>query len=377
MSPLPATNRLLIVDDEEGPRESLNLVFKDEYEVEAVSSGDEAIALSSEEPFSTAILDIRMEGKSGIEVLRELKGIYPYTEIIILTAYETLESARQAISLGASDYLSKPFDVEHIQEVVKRCQERFTFMTRQDLLLQDNITKVKNEFLAVLSHELNTPMNGILGFLELLSDTELKAEQETLLRDIKSSSQTLFETINDLLNYAVLGSKDQKISCTRFNPANRLLSLVVRNDDRKSGLDFKLSISPLIPTSVYGPEAEIETVLAKLIDNAIKFTPSGEVEVSIASKRKDAGRLLLEYKITDTGIGIASQIIETGRIFEPFNQGDNSLTRPYGGLGLGLSLCKKLSSKIDATLNIGSSPGKGCCIEFSVPVDTSKPDSFS
>ena len=114
------TKRLLVVDDEDGPRQSLNMIFSDDYDVTIATSGEEAIRFSSESPFHVVLTDIRMRGLSGIDVLREVKKLDSNTEVIVLTAYETLETARQAISLGASEYLKKPFDIEHIQNVVDR-----------------------------------------------------------------------------------------------------------------------------------------------------------------------------------------------------------------------------------------------------------------
>ena len=111
-----AENRLLVVDDEEGPRKSLDLIFKDRFDVTLASSGEEAIRLSEASRFSVAIVDIRMEGISGIEVLRQCKRTSPFTEVIILTAYETLETARQALSFGASEYLSKAFQYREYTE---------------------------------------------------------------------------------------------------------------------------------------------------------------------------------------------------------------------------------------------------------------------
>ncbi|MFQ3224958.1 MAG: DNA-binding NtrC family response regulator [Lentimonas sp.] len=116
---LPA-KRLLVVDDEEGPRESLNMIFCDEFDVTIATSGEEAIQFSRAAPFDVVITDIRMRGMSGIDVLREVKKITAHTEVIVLTAYETLDAARQAISFGASEYLKKPFDLDHIQKVVDR-----------------------------------------------------------------------------------------------------------------------------------------------------------------------------------------------------------------------------------------------------------------
>ena len=133
------SKRLLVVDDEEGPRQSLNMIFCDDYEVTIATSGEEAIQCSTEEPFDIVITDIRMRGLSGIDVLREVKKIDKHTEVIVLTAYETLETARQAITLGASEYLKKPFDLDHIQKVVDRCYNNFLFTTKQEAVIRKDV----------------------------------------------------------------------------------------------------------------------------------------------------------------------------------------------------------------------------------------------
>ena len=159
---LPA-KRLLVVDDEEGPRESLNMIFCDDFDVTIATSGEEAIEFSKEAPFEVVITDIRMRGMSGIDVLREVKKIDAHTEVIVLTAYETLATARQAISLGASEYLKKPFDLDHIQKVVDCCYENYLFTTQRDTVIRQNVNAAKNNFL-----ENDFPENNFLenDFLE-------------------------------------------------------------------------------------------------------------------------------------------------------------------------------------------------------------------
>src|ERR1041385_7925636 len=115
---------LLVVDDEEGPRQSIRIVFKEEYNVLIADNGPAALKLAKENPIDAAVLDIRMSGMSGIEVLNGLKAIDPSTEVVMLTAYETLETARQALRLGACEYLNKPFDIATLREAVRTAMER-------------------------------------------------------------------------------------------------------------------------------------------------------------------------------------------------------------------------------------------------------------
>ena len=194
--------RMLVVDDEEGPRRSLGMIFGDVYQVTIADSGEEAIRLLAEAPFDVVITDIRMRGQSGIDVLRAVKQRQKHTEVIILTAYETLETAREAISLGASEYLKKPFDLDHIQKVVERCYNNYLLNTHQKALVGEDLNAAKTNFLEIVSHEFNTPMNGIVGFVELLEETKLDDEQREYLETIRDCSIKYFEHMQDIITYA-------------------------------------------------------------------------------------------------------------------------------------------------------------------------------
>ncbi len=361
-------DHLLIVDDDEGPRQSLDLIFRDQYKVTTASSGEEAVALSKKEPFAIAIVDIRMAGLSGIEVLKELKEIFPFTEVIILTAYESLDSARQAIANGASEYLSKPFEIDHIQEVVKKCQNRFNFITKQDRIIQDEIDEVKNAFINLLSHELKTPLNGIVGFTDLLDDGNLNKDQSEYINVIRKCSYQLLDILNDILEYAKLAANKHIVTSELFNPATLLLHAINKIDNENPKLSINVDIPIDLPPLVQGPEYEVKTILNKLIDNAVKFTPSGEVNVALKQEIQRPNEILLTFSVTDNGVGIPQEIIDSSQLFKPFSQVDDTPTRTYGGLGLGLALCKNLCSHIDAKIEVESKPGEGSRFLFAVPV---------
>ena len=174
---------MLVVDDEEGPRLSLRMVFKGDFLVTAVENGEKAIEFARNHPVHVAILDIRMAGRSGIEVLRSLKDIDPCVEIIMLTAYETIETARQSLRLGACDYLSKPFELSTIREAAARAlrlrriadavratQEHLHRLTDQlhDAALKEEMARTTNQIYAGVLHDINNPLTIIVGFLETL-----------------------------------------------------------------------------------------------------------------------------------------------------------------------------------------------------------------
>ncbi|CAA6690213.1 MULTISPECIES: response regulator [unclassified Lentimonas] len=363
---LPA-KRLLVVDDEEGPRESLNMIFCDDFDVSIATSGEEAIQFSKEAPFDVVITDIRMRGMSGIDVLREVKQIDAHTEVIVLTAYETLDTARQAISFGASEYLKKPFDLDHIQKVVDRCYEHYLFKTQRATVIRQDVNAAKSNFLEIVSHELNTPMNGILGFLELLQDTRLDEEQDEYVSTIRDCSLKYFEHVEDILTYAKLSMSESELSNASFNPATLLLKLA-NEEAAELPLQIAADIPEDLPQYVSGPEHEMRVVLRKLIQNALKFAPEGEVRVAIRFEYLSAATIRLSFEVIDSGPGIEPDYIESGRIFDAFSQGNSSLTRPHGGMGLGLALCKSISDRLAGSLEVESELGKGSRFIFSVDV---------
>lgn len=350
--PLPVTER-----------QSLEMIFGEDYDVSVASSGEEAVRLCKEKSFHVVITDIRMRGLSGIDVLREVRQIDSHTEVIVLTAYETLETARQAISLGASEYLKKPFDIDYIQKVVKRCFEHYFFSTNQAVLVREDVNAAKSNFLEIVSHELNTPMNGIIGFIDLLQDTKLDDEQEEYVETIRDCSLKYFEHVQDILTYAKLSMSDSEVSRASFNPATLILKLI-REAEVSDKVELRCEIEEDIPPMLTGPEQEIRIIHRKLLLNALKFTASGEVLVGLGCKPISENCYRCTLTIRDTGPGIDHDLIREGRIFDAFTQGDSALKRPHGGMGMGLALCKRLSEKIGASLSVESEPGEGSTFQF-------------
>jgi len=182
---------LLIVDDEEGPRQSLRIVFKDEYNILLADSGTMAIEMAKQHSVDAAVLDIRMSGMSGVELLGKLKEIDPAIEVIMLTAYETIETARQALRLGACDYLTKPFDISTMRAAIASAMDhhllseeiRANNQKLQDLQselhnqkIQEEIVRTKGEIYASIIHDVTSPLTTIAGYCELIQNSVAHAE---------------------------------------------------------------------------------------------------------------------------------------------------------------------------------------------------------
>jgi len=227
--------------------------------------------------------------------------------------------------------------------------------------------EAKGHFLANISHELRTPMNGIIGMTELALETQLSAEQRDLLETSRDSAISLLHLLNDVLDFSKMGANSVQLDRATFDLA-RLVSEttgVFELPAKEKGLSLDCEISAEIPPAVTGDSARLRQILVNLLGNAIKFTPAGGVRVDAALESKGSREVQIRFAVTDTGIGIPQE--KQSVIFQPFAQADGSMTRKYGGTGLGLSIAMSLVELMDGRMWMSSEPGKGSAFHFSVP----------
>ena len=227
----------------------------------------------------------------------------------------------------------------------------------------EEATQAKSGFLANMSHEIRTPMNGILGFADLLLDEELTVEQREAIETIKKSGENLLNLINDILDLSKVESQKIELETIPFNVENLILDVgeLVRTNKGEKPIEINCQIGD-IHTNLLGDPTRLRQIITNLTGNAIKFTAEGEILISVSTYEEDRGQTTLKFSVSDTGIGIPEDKLDT--IFESFQQVDGSTTRKYGGTGLGLTISKKLVQLMGGDMWVESEPGKGSVFNF-------------
>ncbi len=228
----------------------------------------------------------------------------------------------------------------------------------------DQFSEAKARFLTVVTHELRTPMNGVLGMTDLALSTRLTPEQREYLLAVRSSGETLLALLNDLLDLTKIEANAMELSVRAFNVRDCILDalrpviIVIR--DRQ--LEFDYYVADDIPELLIGDAMRLRQILINLLGNAAKFTDEGRIDLAVERRSDDDSSLLLLFRVHDSGVGIPYEQQE--EIFEPFHQADSSATRRHGGAGLGLSIARQLVALMGGMLWVESDPGEGSTFYF-------------
>ncbi|MBL8385476.1 MAG: PAS-domain containing protein [Burkholderiales bacterium] len=230
----------------------------------------------------------------------------------------------------------------------------------------ESAARAKSDFLATMSHEVRTPMNGVLGIAELLLDTALSAEQRDYVETIQRSGHALLEILNDILDLSKIEAGKLDIEAVAFDPVTALNDVVALSAPRASskGLLLAGDVDAAVPRDVFGDPGRLRQVLTNLVGNSIKFTEGGEVRVAARVVSEVEDEIMLAYTVTDTGIGMTPE--QQQKLFQPFSQADASTTRRFGGTGLGLAICLRLVQAMGGAFAVRSAPGEGSTFEFTL-----------
>ncbi|MCO7225229.1 ATP-binding protein [Pleionea sp. CnH1-48] len=225
--------------------------------------------------------------------------------------------------------------------------------------LSEAAAQAKSDFLATMTHEIRTPLNGVLGANELLMQSSLNKEQQEYVHLIKSSGTLLLAVVNDILDFSKIEAGKLELSKESIELKDILtdVSSIFQFDANHKGLSLFVNLPTESIPPLWGDGIRIRQIMINLLNNAVKFTDTGHIEVKLVIKEKSATRILIQISVVDTGIGIEADKIDL--LFEKFTQADSSTTRKYGGTGLGLSICKELIELMEGEITVSSRPGQG------------------
>ena len=389
---MESTLKILIVDDDAVDRMAIErslLKTNLQFDLREAENSESAVHILKSVEFDCVFLDYWLPDQDGLHLVKTLKGMGLTVPLVVLTGQGDEQIAVDIMKAGASDYLSKsrisPERLARIlQNVVrlhraemsaKQANQRLR-ETNQQLLEQNQalaeqraqielqniklveVSELKSQFLATISHELRTPMNAIMGFSQLLLQQypdPLTESQTDMVERVFQNSQNLLEMLNEVLDFSKVESGHLMLNPEDFNVGH----LVILTVEELKALAIKKRINIKVETQlssplVYSDQECVRRILTNLVSNAVKFTDEGSVVVSITSVHPEDHIVL---SVQDTGIGIPSQSLSV--IFEPFRQVDQTVTRQYSGTGLGLAITDSLAKAIGGTVSVESQIGVG------------------
>ncbi|WP_320007929.1 response regulator [Maridesulfovibrio sp.] len=365
--------RILVVDDEKIVNLDIQATLKRLGYVIAgdAVTGPEAIDKAAASRPDLVLMDIKLKGDmDGIEAANIIIKKYDIP-IVFLTAFSDEKTLSRAKLSGPFGYLLKPFEEREVRSAIEIALYKHAMEQeyRQAVADAQAANEAKSSFLATISHELRTPMNGILGLSEILLSTGLAVEQQEYVELIKASASSLLRVLNDMLDYSKIERRILELREGVFN-LRQTLALVLNSHQPNAankGLQLECFVHPDVAKDLQGDSGRLTQILNNLVGNAIKYTETGGISIEVVPDASDsdpypAGCVRLLFTVSDTGVGISRH--ESDAIFESFTQLEDYMTRKHGGIGLGLAITQNLVHMLQGAIWVDTKPSFGSSFHF-------------
>jgi signal transduction histidine kinase len=377
-----AMEKVLVIDDELGPRESIRFLLKNEFEVFCADTVDKGIVLLREKTPDLVVLDIRMPGKTGIQGLSEVRAIDPHVSVVMLTGYGALETAQEAIRLGATDYMSKPFDTEEMRQAVRRYVKRSKVERKRVTMLRElqeinsqlvkevadkTCTASQADSSSEIAHDMRNPLMVVNGYVELLAE-QIERTRQTMGDEYEKAADYLDVIGQNVRRCCELMKLWQKTGKGRANelamqPVRDLLETVRRDVTplaATAGVELAFEVKEDVGAAVVkASRAQLVRAFYNVVANAVDAVAGRSGRVAVSGVRDGQW---VRIRVRDNGCGMSKEVL--ARLFEPY-----FTTKAEGkGTGLGMVITRKVMEQHGGSIEVESVPDEGTCMTLSLPV---------
>ena len=367
---------VMIVDDTLSNIELLSESLGDDYELIIATSGTDALELIRADKPDLILLDVMMPGMDGYQLCTVLKGDPAIRDVpvIFVTAMCQEEDEIKGLELGAIDYVTKPISPPIVRARVKNHLELKRY---RDLLetLSLAAERAKKEFLRSISHELRTPLTPILGMTDLVLTCEEDDDKRKYLSLVQKAALKLLGIVEDLIETSRLEGDGVHPENSPFllRPFLEAVLGELAPQAVSKGLELGMSVDPALPEAVSADQVMLRKLLSMILGNALKFTSRGEVALQVQLQDEAPGARV-RFSVSDTGIGLAQE--DLTRIFNDFTQSDGSVTRAFPGLGLGLTLARRIAELLGGRIWAEAREEGGSVFRFEIPLLLPDPEIY-